>query len=108
MKQILLCVTLATAIASSTLAAHSETVPKTLQQKLSTQQLGGSSLSIPGEPCVFIPDDPVLPASRAKQGSSVFIPTEPFRPESAIGIGKKGQNSGNLRMLNPQPLPPGG
>jgi hypothetical protein len=99
MKQILLCVTLATAIASSTLAAHSETVPKTLQQKLSNQQLGGSS--------VFIPQEPCLPAIRAKQGSSVFIPTDPIRPKSAIGIGKKEQNPGILRMLNPQPLPPG-
>jgi hypothetical protein len=100
MKQILLCVTLATAIASSTLAAHSETVPKTLRQKLSNQQLGGSGLSIPGEPCVFIPQEPFRPASR------VFIPTEPFRPASVIVTNNKSINSGNLRMLNPQPLPP--
>jgi hypothetical protein len=81
MKQILLCVTLATAIASSTLAAHSETVPKTLQQKLSTQKIDGSSLSIP-------------------------MPPDPIRLKSMTGNGTKWQNSGNLRMLNPQPLPP--
>jgi hypothetical protein len=81
MKQILLCVTLATAIASSTLAAYSETVPKTFQQKLSNQKIDGSSLIIP-------------------------IPPDPIRLKSVTGDSNKWGNSGNIRMLNPQPLPP--
>jgi hypothetical protein len=105
MKQIILCVTIATAIASSALVAHSETVPKTLQQN-SIQKSGGSSLSIPVEPCVFIPTDPCQPKSQVKTGSSLSIPVDPIRPESANGISNKVVNSGNIRMLNPQPLPP--
>jgi hypothetical protein len=39
MKQILLCVTIATAIASSTLAAHAATATKTVQSTLSSQNI---------------------------------------------------------------------
>jgi long-subunit acyl-CoA synthetase (AMP-forming) len=39
MKQILLCVTIATATASSTLAAHAATVSKTIQSTLSPQNI---------------------------------------------------------------------
>jgi hypothetical protein len=98
MKQTLLCITIATAIAGAAIAAHSGTVPKTLQQNLSTQKIGGFS--------ILIPTDPIRPASEIVNSSSVLIPTDPIRPGSAIGIGKKVGNSGNLRMLNPQPLPP--
>lgn len=86
MKQLLLCVTITTAIASYTLAAHSETVTRTVR--------------------VVSPQD-------INQGSGVVIPQNLLqalrdsRSQSAIVIGSKLENLGNIIALNPQPLPPG-
>jgi hypothetical protein len=82
MKQVLLCVTIATAIASSTLSAHAETVTKTLQLD-----------EVKQASAVVIPQSGDAEAKSAKLGDMLALNPQPLPPA-------------RKSTLNPQPLPP--
>jgi hypothetical protein len=97
MKQILLFATIATAIASSALAAHSTTLDRATIVDRSPAKIGNIALN----PQPLPPRD--LHDRSAQLGDTLALNPQPLPPRD---LHNKSAQLGDTLALNPQPLPP--